>query len=54
MQHMRPCPLTSTEQKRERLIREAKVAETRLTEGRIHALNLYRGIKKKDTYCFFT
>lgn len=51
---MRPCPLTSTEQKRERLIREARVAKTKLTEGRTHACNLLKTMIKKDSYFFFS
>lgn len=53
-QHLRPCPLTPAEQKRERLIRETQVSKTKLTEARAHACNLLKTMFKKDSYFFFT
>lgn len=53
-QNLRACPLTPTEQKRERMIREDQVAKTKLTEARPHACNLIKTMLKKDHSFFFT
>lgn len=53
VQHLRPCALTSREQERERLVRESKCSEMKMTECRNYALHLLKFMKKKDTNYYF-